>query len=196
MTAAGTGVEGAIVYVFDAGTAAYAGNAFTDATGAYSVSLPSGTYNLWVQTNTRGLPRPGLRRRRLLRERHRHRPHHRQPDRRRRAGRGSGRHRTISGTVTAAGTGVEGAIVYVFDAAHRGLRRQRLHRRHRRLQRQPALGHLQPVGPDQHARATPTRPTAPTAPSRTPPTSTSPRAARPPTSRWSGQRPAPPSAAP
>ena len=114
MTAAGTGVEGAIVYVFDAGTAAYVGNALTGAGGAYSLALPAGTYNLWVQTNTPGYPDQAY-----------------GPD-------GSFENatdiplppdatadvalvaapvtHTISGTVTAAGTGVEGAIVYVFDA--------------------------------------------------------------------------------
>ena len=89
MTAGGTGVEGAIVYVFDAATAAYVANAFTDATGAYSVSLPAGTYNLWVQTNTAGYPDQAYGGDGALRERHRHRPHRGQPDRGRGAGRGS-----------------------------------------------------------------------------------------------------------
>jgi hypothetical protein len=116
VTAAGAGVEGAIVYVFDAGSSAYAGNATTGAGGTYSLVLPQGTYTLWVQTNTEGYPDQAY-----------------GPD-----GSfanatpvdlstadatadvvlqapGTASH-TLSGTVTAVGAGVEGAIVYVFDA--------------------------------------------------------------------------------
>ena len=103
---------------------------------------------------------------------------------------------TISGTVTAAGTGVEGAIVYVFDAAHRGLRGQRLHRRHRRLQRQPPAGtynlwvQTNTAGyPDQAYGGDGSFENAT-------PTSTSPPAARPRTSRWPGHAAGAPSAAP
>ena len=148
MTAASTPVEGAIVYVFDAGTAAYVGNALTDATGDYALALPPGTYNLWVQTNTLGYPDQAY-----------------GPD-------GTFENATditlppdadadvalvaapvthaISGTVTAASTPVEGAIVYVFDAGTAAYVGNALTDASRRLRPGPAPRHLQPVGPDQH----------------------------------------------
>ena len=115
VTAAGSGVTGAIVYVFDAGTSAYAGNVTTGTGGAFSLTLPSGHYKLWIQTNKAGYPDQAY-----------------GPD-------GTFEHatsidltaanqtasvvllaapvsHTLSGTVTAAGSGVTGAIVYVFDA--------------------------------------------------------------------------------
>ena len=112
VTAAGTGVAGAIVYVFDGTSSAYVGNATTTAGGAYSLALPPGTYKLWVQTNTPGYPDQAYGGDRTF------------------AGAEvidltaanatadvvlAGGTFTISGTVTAAGTGVPGAIVYVFD---------------------------------------------------------------------------------
>ena len=113
VTAAGP-VAGAVVYVFDAGTAAYAGNAVTAGDGSYSLDLPAGSYKLWIQTNVSGYPDQAY-----------------GPD-------GSFEtatpvdltsgnatadvvlvaaptSHTLSGTVTAAGP-VAGAVVYVFDA--------------------------------------------------------------------------------
>ena len=51
VTAAGSGLDGAIVYVFDAGSSAYVGNTTTAGGGAYSLSLPPAHYKLWIQTN-------------------------------------------------------------------------------------------------------------------------------------------------
>ena len=53
---AGSGLSGAIVYVFDSGTSAYVANTTTGGGGAYSISLPAGHYKLWIQTNTGGYP--------------------------------------------------------------------------------------------------------------------------------------------
>ena len=44
------------MYVFDASASAYAGNTTTGTAGGYSLSLASGTYKLWIQTNTAGYP--------------------------------------------------------------------------------------------------------------------------------------------
>ena len=56
VTAGGSGVSGAIVYAFDAASSAYVGNTTTAAGGSYSLSLPGGSYKLWIQTNTQGYP--------------------------------------------------------------------------------------------------------------------------------------------
>ena len=56
VTAGGDPVDGAIVYVFKAADSAYVGNAVTAADGTYTISLPDGTYKLWIQTNTGGYP--------------------------------------------------------------------------------------------------------------------------------------------
>ena len=149
VTAAGTGVAGAIVYVFDAGTAAYVGNAITDAGGAYSVALPPGTYKLWIQTNTAGYPDQAYGPDGTFENATAHRPHHRQPDRGRRAGRG-GLDPHHLGTVTAAGTGVAGAIVYVFDAASSAYVGNAFTDAGGAYSLALPVGHLQPVGPDQH----------------------------------------------
>ena len=151
VTAAATPVEGAIVYVFDAGTAAYAGNAFTGATGAYSVSLPSGTYNLWVQTNTAGYPDQAY------------------------GGDGTFANATdidlttasqtadvvlagaAAGACTISGTrdrraapAVEGAIVYVFDAGTAAYAGNAFTDATGAYSVSLAVGHLQPLGPDEH----------------------------------------------
>ncbi len=62
MTAGGTALEGAAVHVFDSVTNAYFATTVTDAGGAYTFSLPAGTYKLFVQPDKPGLPRPVARR--------------------------------------------------------------------------------------------------------------------------------------
>ena len=55
--AAGTGVEGAIVYVFKASDSSYVGNATTAGTdGAWTLSLLPDHYKLWIQTNRGDYP--------------------------------------------------------------------------------------------------------------------------------------------
>ena len=56
VTAGGDPVSGAIVYVFKASDASYAGNAVTAGDGSYTISPPPGTYKLWIQTNVSGYP--------------------------------------------------------------------------------------------------------------------------------------------
>ena len=56
VTAGGDPVSGAIVYVFKASDSSYAGNAVTAGDGTYTISLPDGSYKLWIQTNTPGYP--------------------------------------------------------------------------------------------------------------------------------------------
>ena len=113
VTAAGSGVPGAIVYVFKSSDSSYVGNTTTTAGGAYSLALAPGSYKLWIQTNLTGYPDQAY-----------------GPD-------GTfanatvinlnanktanvvlgGATYTLSGTVTAAGSGVPGAIVYVFKSS-------------------------------------------------------------------------------
>ena len=173
ITAGGDPVEGAVVYVYHAGTDAYAGNAVTAADGTYSISLAPGTYKLWIQTNTPGLPRPGLRSRRHLRERHGHRHHRGQRDRGRRPRGRRPRHRRHRHRRRRSRQRCHRLRV---QGIGRVLCRQRGHRGGRQLHHLSRPGHLQALDPDQHRRATPTRPTDPTAPSRTPRSSTPPRA--------------------
>ena len=57
VSAGGSGLPGAVIYAFDAGTSAYVGNTLSAGTsGAYSLNLPPGHYKLWIQTNTGGYP--------------------------------------------------------------------------------------------------------------------------------------------
>ena len=53
MTAAGTGLDGAIVYVVTAGDV-YVTNTTTAGGGAYTFSLAPGSYKLYVQPNKSG----------------------------------------------------------------------------------------------------------------------------------------------
>ena len=115
VTAGVSGLDGAIVYVFDAGTDAYVGNATTAGGGAFNLVLPPGHYKLWIQTNTGDYPDQAY-----------------GPDGTfanatdidLTAGNGTADvvlaaapiTHTLSGTVTAGISGLDGAIVYVFDA--------------------------------------------------------------------------------
>ena len=56
MTAGGSGLAGAVVYVFDAASSAYVTNTLTGTGGSYSLSLPAGQYKLWIETNAAGYP--------------------------------------------------------------------------------------------------------------------------------------------
>ena len=47
---------GSYVTAYDATTSAWAGNGVSDNAGAYSLTLPAGTYKLLVQPNTAGYP--------------------------------------------------------------------------------------------------------------------------------------------
>ncbi len=52
----GATLPGAAVHAFDAATGAYVGGANPDALGAFAITLPPGTYKLWIQPNTAGYP--------------------------------------------------------------------------------------------------------------------------------------------
>ena len=106
---------GAIVYVFDATTAAYVGNTTTGPPGAYSISLPPGSYKLWIQTNVAGYPDQCLRP--AARTRQRHRRPARPPTRSRTSPSSAPRHLHPVGHRHRRRDRVEGAFVYVFDAA-------------------------------------------------------------------------------
>ena len=116
VTAGGSGLAGAVVYVFDAASSAYVTNTLTGTGGSYSLSLPAGQYKLWIETNAAGYPDQAY-----------------GPD-----GTfanatvitittadqtanivlgGAPPTHTLSGGVTAGGSGLAGAVVYVFDAA-------------------------------------------------------------------------------
>ena len=115
VTAGGPGLEGAVVWVFDATSAAYVGNTATGSDGSFSINLAPGTYKLWIETNEAGYPDQLY------------------------GGTGNWETATevdltstdqapvialvptpvshaINGTVTAGGPGLEGAVVWVFDA--------------------------------------------------------------------------------
>ena len=147
VTAGGDPVAGAIVYVFKAADSSYVGNAVTAADGSYTISLPDGTYKLWIQTNTGGYPDQAY-----------------GPD-------GTfanatpvdtsggnqtadvvlaGGTHTISGTVTAGGDPVDGCHRLRVQGRRLVLRRQRGHRGRRVIHHQPARRHLQALDPDQH----------------------------------------------
>ena len=56
VTAGPDPANGAIVYVFKTSDSSYVGNAVTASDGTYGLSLPDGSYKLWIQTNTLGYP--------------------------------------------------------------------------------------------------------------------------------------------
>ncbi len=113
VTAGGTGLPGARIYVFDATTAAYVANTLTAAGGTYSLNLPQGSYKLWIETNEPGYPDQS------------HGPDgtfanatviNLSANRTANVVLAAAVNHTLSGTVTAGGTGLPGARIYVFDA--------------------------------------------------------------------------------
>ena len=56
LSAGGSGVAGAFVWAFDADTGAYVNSTQTGAGGAYSLSLVPDTYKLWITNGPAGYP--------------------------------------------------------------------------------------------------------------------------------------------
>ncbi|MFZ0323941.1 MAG: carboxypeptidase regulatory-like domain-containing protein, partial [Actinomycetes bacterium] len=54
VTAGGTGLPGAMVHVFDAGTYTWVGYTTSGTGGTYTIDLPAGTYKLFVQPDEAG----------------------------------------------------------------------------------------------------------------------------------------------
>ncbi len=162
-------------------TSSYAGNAITAGTGgAYSLALPPGTYKLWIQTNMAGYPDQAYGPDGTFEHATSIDLTAGNADRQRRRSRAAPT--PCRAPSPRPGTGVKGAIVYVFKAGDVVLRRQR----HRPAPAAPTACPCRRAptscGSRPTRRATPTRPTDPTAPSSTPPRSTSPPATPPRTS--------------